>query len=580
MIIISLIDDVTQNHSKPDSRNRHTQGSEYGIIHKKRMLIMKSYVHNVILVMSGGSGARFGADCPKQYSRMKNRMVIDYVMDACRKTRGVDAIVIVAAKEYSEFCANRYRVPTVCGGATRPESVANGLRFIHENYDCRKLIITNAVCPLATSEQYARYFKALDDYDYVLTTWKLAPALHRFDGQKCDRDEFFNVMEPDAYRFPVLFENFNFAKMHKYIFHNMPNDSKPFFCMDYPYTMKLTHPHDLKPLIALYDEIVMEPEKNETYQTVNNFLSAGGKSDVVKWISNVQRYIIEFASRYRLTSYAINSQTEENIVFEANSEIHGDVIIKFTPSAGNFHKEYVYYSLAKKENMAELIDADPDYCALVLKMVKPGFQVSINPDNPHITNFFTNISNSMIPIAALNNDSSVPNVLDEFFLFQESANRFTFEYEFRKSMERKALLVWDSYFKNSPKFYLHRDLHQRNLLMSENGIRAIDPRGAIGPKAFEFVIQFVIELRDSSGDFDINRFNRLFSFFSKFINKDELRAALFIFLVYKMNDYVFQKNDGFKLATWCKTAILTLFFRDNEDPIDNRVMPTSLEKFL
>ena len=40
----------------------------------------KEYVHNVILVMSGGVGARFGTDCPKQYNIMDNRMVIDYVI--------------------------------------------------------------------------------------------------------------------------------------------------------------------------------------------------------------------------------------------------------------------------------------------------------------------------------------------------------------------------------------------------------------------------------------------------------------------------------------------------------------------
>lgn len=74
---------------------------------------MKKYVHNVILVMSGGVGSRFGADCPKQYCIMDNRMVIDYVIDACRKTNGVDEIVIVASTNYVEFCEKRYNIPTV-----------------------------------------------------------------------------------------------------------------------------------------------------------------------------------------------------------------------------------------------------------------------------------------------------------------------------------------------------------------------------------------------------------------------------------------------------------------------------------
>ena len=539
----------------------------------------QNHVRNVILVMSGGVGARFGADCPKQYCMMGNRMVMDYVMDACRKTKGVDAIVIVAAGEYVDFCEKRYCVPTVEGGATRPDSVASGLRFVYDNYNCEKLIITNAVCPLATSEQYAKYFKALDEYDYVLTTWKLAPALHRFDGTKCDRDEFFNVMEPDAYRFKKLYQKFDFENKKKYIFHNMPDDSKAYFCMDYPYTMKLTHPHDLRLLEVMYDEIVTKPERNKTMQTVNHFLTTDGKRDTLAWIESVGEYIKEFKNRYRLTSYAINSQTEENIVYEANSAIYGDVVIKFTPSYHNFHKEYMYYKHIAPGIMAELIDADTDYNALVLKMVMPGFQVSIDPKNPEIVDFFEKIDWNLIPASELNGDTDVPNVYGEFFIFRDGASSYTYEAEFRKEMERKALLVWDTYFKNAPEFYLHRDFHKRNLLKSRDGIRAIDARGAYGPRAFEYVIQFIIELRESPQKLDRARYNELFDFFSKFIDPDELRAALFFFWVYKMNGYVYHKNDNFKLASWCKNCLLELYFAGVENPCASENMPQGLRRF-
>ncbi len=536
------------------------------------------YIKNVIMVMSGGVGSRFGADCPKQYCMMGNRMCIDYVMDACRKTKGIDAIVIVAAGDYVDFCHKRYGVPTVEGGTTRPESVANGLKFVNENYDCEKVIITNAVCPLATSAQYERYLKALDEYDYVLTTWKLAPALHRFDGQKVDRDDFFNVMEPDAYRFKKLYENFDFENKKKYIFHNMPDDSKAYFCMDYPFTNKLTYPHDIKTLSILYDELVLKPDREKAIHAVSHFLAAGGKDDVIKWIYKVQEYIEEFKSTYKLTSYNINAQTEENIVYEAQSIIHGDIIIKFTPSYENFHKECVYYQLASKEYMCEMIDSDQEYHAIVLKMLKPGFQVEINPNNPEIVDFFEKVSENMIPEKALKGDTTVPNVYDEFFIFQKEASKYTYEFFFRQSMERKALKIWDVYFKEAPKYYLHRDFHKRNLLKTAEGIHAIDPRGAIGPKAFEYVIQFIIELREQPDSLNREAYDRLFNFFSHFVDADELRAALFFFWVYKMDDYTFHKKDNFKLANWCKNCILELYFKDVVDPTDENVLPNGLNK--
>ena len=254
-------------------------------------------------------------------------------------------------------------------------------------------------------------------------------------------------------------------------------------------------------------------------------------------------------------------------------------MIKFTPSDANFHKEYTYYRLAPRGIMAEMIDADVEYNAIVLRMIKPGFQVAINPDNPDIVRFFEHVAANLIPESALAGDTSVPNVYDEFSVFQEGAERFTYEYEFRKSMERKALKVWDVYFKDAEKYYIHRDFHRRNLLQSTDGILAIDARGAIGPKAFEYVIQFIIELRDPVGGLDRVRYERLFEFFSRFVGPDELRAALFFFFVYKMDGYVFQKNDNFRLAKWCKNCLVELFFEGVDDPLADDEMPRTLKRF-
>lgn len=534
---------------------------------------MKKYIKNVILVMSGGIGSRFGADCPKQYCHMNGRMVIDYVIDACRKTKNVDQIIIVATGEYLELCKERYGVPTIGGGIDRPDSVANGIKFIYENYDCEKLIITNAVCPLATSAQYDKYFNLLNDYDYVLTTWKLAPALHKLDGTKVDRDDYFNVMEPDAYNFKMLYDNFDFKNKKKYIFHNMPDESKAYYCFDYPYTMKLTYPHDIKLLKVLYDDVVVNPDNNKTLQTVNKYLSASYDINVEDWIINVQENIRKISQKYSMLSYTINNQTEANIVYEGYSNVYGDIIVKFTPNSFFYRKELLYYKYAGKGIMADLIGFDDDYNVIIIKAIKPGIQVKFNTENPEIMNFFDKVNEEMVLIENVEEASELPTVIKEFDEYAVFAGKYTYEYDFRKSMERKAHVVWNRYFENAPKYFLHRDLHKRNLLMSNDNIIAIDPRGAIGPRAFEYVIPFIIELRENTESFDYKKYNQMFDLFSSYVGKTELKAALFIFWVYKMNDYVFQKNDNNKLASWCKWCILDLFFDENDDAMNDATMP-------
>ncbi len=534
---------------------------------------MKKHGRNIIMIMSAGIGSRFGADCPKQYTYMNGRPVIDYVFDACRKSVFADEIVIVASGNYVEELRERYHTPAVQGGSSRPESVANGVRYIHENYACEKLIVTNAVCPLATTEQYDKYFGLLDEYDYVLTTWKLAPALHRFDGTRVDRDDFFNVMEPDAYRFPLLYASYDFGHLKKYIFHNMPADAKGYFCFDYPYTMKVTYSHDIPLLEALYEKIIRGPEKEKALQVINKYLSASSQNgNVAQWIRNVQNIMHEeVAPLYGITSYSMNFQTEANIVYEAQSSAYGSIIVKFTPSEFFFHKEYTYYRLAAKDTMAEMLGYDESYHMLVLKTVKPGLQVRFDPENSALRSFFDSVNDALIPEAALCGDTALPNVLSEFEEYVDSASRRTFSYQTRKILEDKCRRVYHAYFDGAPLFYLHRDLHKRNLLKDGDSIRAIDPRGAVGPREFEYVIQPVIEIRDDQAHTE-ERFWEMFDYFRKYVDGERYLAALFFFFVYKTNDYCFQKEDNNRLARWCLDTVRSIFFggdgRRMNDPAD------------
>lgn len=525
---------------------------------------MKPYIKNVIMIMSGGIGARFGKDCPKQYNNMNGRPVIDYAVDACRRSTLVDEIVIVASETYVDYVRDRFNVPAVAGGSTRPGSVAQGLKYVHEHYDCEKLIITNAVCPLASAEQFDRYFELLDEFDYVLTTWKLAPALHRFDGQKVDRDEFFNIMEPDAYRFKTLYQSFDFEQLKKYIFHNMPDQARPYYCFDYPYTTKVTYPFDIPVLEALYDLLIEKPKLDRTLQQVGRYLSSDGTVGIEGWIGKVQEDVKEIAHKYGVVSYTVNSQTQANIVYEGKSVTHGDIIIKFSPSEYDYHKELTYYKLSSPSVMACLIGSDDQDHALIIEKIKPGIQVKFHVDDLDLRGLYERINESFIPCDKLQGDAMVPHFIDEFEKFSQVADHYTFEYEYRKSVEQKARRIWAHYFEDAPQYYLHGDIQRRNILNENGRYRVIDPRGTIGPKEFEYVIQFITELREDLTNRSIHEnYETMLMYFGAYADIERLKAALYVFWVHKLNDYIFHKNDNCKLAAWCKDCLQTLFFHDS-----------------
>ena len=49
--------------------------------------MVKANVHNVILIMSGGVGSRFAADCPKQYCRMGGKINATDAARFCKSSR-------------------------------------------------------------------------------------------------------------------------------------------------------------------------------------------------------------------------------------------------------------------------------------------------------------------------------------------------------------------------------------------------------------------------------------------------------------------------------------------------------------
>ena len=89
----------------------------------------------VAVIVSGGSGTRFGGDIPKQYRMVAGRPLLAWTVSRFEQASTIDQIVIVAAEEYLLYVNNQvvnpYRFQKVFkivpGGKTRTESVWKGL---------------------------------------------------------------------------------------------------------------------------------------------------------------------------------------------------------------------------------------------------------------------------------------------------------------------------------------------------------------------------------------------------------------------------------------------------------------------
>ncbi|MBO5934097.1 MAG: 2-C-methyl-D-erythritol 4-phosphate cytidylyltransferase [Clostridia bacterium] len=216
---------------------------------------------NIGIILAGGIGSRFGADRPKQYCTVFGKEMIWYSIDAFRKAETIDDFIVIVDKTEMEKgrIASEYGVKTVEGGSSRNGSFKNALDYIAENYpDCERIIENNAACPMITPELIDEFINLLDEYDFVNTAYKITDALGSYKDRIADREEFYLIQAPDAYRFPLLYKYFDENSNLCHPAHQLPLDTKEYRYFGYTDNYKVTYPEDIKIV-----EMLMERRKKQ-----------------------------------------------------------------------------------------------------------------------------------------------------------------------------------------------------------------------------------------------------------------------------------------------------------------------------
>ena len=201
------------------------------------------------IVLAGGIGHRFGGDKPKQYFLINGKEMIAYSIELFRAAKMIDDFVVVLNPEEFENgrIAAHYGVRTICGGETRNWSFKNALDYIAREWpDCEKVIENNAACPLTKPETIDEFIRKLDEYDWVQTTIKITDALGSYKDRTVNRDDYFLIQAPDAYRFKGLYSCFdpNHPNGHPAV--QLPQDAKGYNAFHNGPVFKVTHPDDIK----------------------------------------------------------------------------------------------------------------------------------------------------------------------------------------------------------------------------------------------------------------------------------------------------------------------------------------------
>lgn len=171
------------------------------------------------IVPAAGSGARFGSAVPKQYLELAGKPLIYHALAALCQCPRIERVWVVLSPgdgwwQAYDWSALEAKLDVVfCGGASRGETVVNGLAAIADVLaDDDWVLVHDAARPCLSQQMLADLFDQLaDDPAGGILAVPVADTLKRADGAQRivateSRDALWQAQTPQMFRYRLLRE--------------------------------------------------------------------------------------------------------------------------------------------------------------------------------------------------------------------------------------------------------------------------------------------------------------------------------------------------------------------------------------
>ena len=154
------------------------------------------------IITAGGTSSRFG-NRNKLLEKIYNKEVIKYTVEAFEKS-DVDEIVICANKSIMDELSSMLNHRIIEGGATRQESVYNGLNAI----ECDYVLIHDGARPIITPDIINRTIDLVKEKNAVSVMTKTIDTIKEVENGKIirtiDRSKLYNTQTPQAFKYNLI----------------------------------------------------------------------------------------------------------------------------------------------------------------------------------------------------------------------------------------------------------------------------------------------------------------------------------------------------------------------------------------
>ncbi|MFW2555643.1 2-C-methyl-D-erythritol 4-phosphate cytidylyltransferase [Aliarcobacter butzleri] len=182
---------------------------------------------NIAVILSAGSGSRFGSDIPKQFINLAGKNIIEYTIAPFEQNNNIDEICIVADTAYHEKLFeisknnNFKKVKKIIqGGAERKDSSFNAIK----EYEGKKninLIFHDAVRPFVSQKIINDCIESLEKYNAIDVAIPTADTIIQIDEISKtienipQRNKLQRGQTPQAFKLEVIKKAHELSKKDK-----------------------------------------------------------------------------------------------------------------------------------------------------------------------------------------------------------------------------------------------------------------------------------------------------------------------------------------------------------------------------
>ncbi len=173
---------------------------------------MSSSGRTVALLVAAGSGTRLGEGVPKQYRKLAGKPLLTHAIEHLQHPLIDEVQVVIGAGQkelYDQAAGALANTRPIEGGATRRQSVRNGLEAIAAAGGADRVLIHDAARPFLSASVVENLHRSLDASTGAVPVLPVVDSLARGDGilgDTVEREGLLRVQTPQAFRFEPILE--------------------------------------------------------------------------------------------------------------------------------------------------------------------------------------------------------------------------------------------------------------------------------------------------------------------------------------------------------------------------------------